>query len=58
MEPCQYWSKTNKRYIKLYAVIGEELVQLFYEDLAEFKQMTVLSWNMALHTGDIKLGWE
>jgi hypothetical protein len=58
MEKFRYWSETNQRFIPIYAVVGESEVKLFYDNLDEFKTMSVLAWNMALKKGQILSGWE
>lgn len=58
MQKYMYWSKTNGKFIEIYVVIGEELVQLFYADLTPFKEMSLLAWNMLVHEGNAKYGWE
>lgn len=59
MDKFRYWSRTNGRFINIYAVIGEFEVVVFYEDLQPFhKGYTKDDWDAAISNGEIITGWD
>lgn len=57
MDKYLYWSETNQKFIRIYAVVDSFQVELFYEDLEPFKPMQRFEWNIALNQGKIVKGW-
>jgi hypothetical protein len=59
MKKFRYWSRTNNRFIRIYAVVGELEVVVYYEDLQPFhKGYEISDWNNAIQNGEIIADWD
>ncbi len=59
MKKFRYWSRTNKCFIRIYAVFGESKVVVYYEDKEPFyRDYAKLDWDLAIENGEIIADWD